>query len=203
MNLDEFVSVLFAFPTNVFFIPLIILFIIMLIDLVCSVFETLTADIDFFDLDELPGSGLLLPPVLSKVPLAVALCVSFFFGTIISFYFQQWTQTYSSLNGWIIVDIVSLPVTAYLALCIAAWVLKPLTPLFNRDTFANVDYVGLKARVHSSTINQNIGEVVVNHGGNEYLLDATIEDVTPIEYGDDVIIVGKDKVTNKYIVTKL
>lgn len=200
MDLQGFVSLLLGFPTSIFFIPLTVLFVIMLVDMVCNVFETFTADLDLFDLDDIPGSGILLPPVLSKVPLAVALFVSFFFATILSFYYQEWTVRFSDLTVWFVVDIISIPVTAYLALFISAWVLKPLTPLFSKHNFAEVNYIGLKARVHSSTINQDIGEIMVKHRGNEYLLDAIINQKTPVHYGDEVIIVSKDKASNRYIV---
>lgn len=200
MDFSAFISLLLSFPTNIFFVPLGLLFFIMLIDLVCSVFETFASDLDLFDLDDLPGSGIILPQVLSKVPLAVALFVSFFVATIISFYYQQWSQVYTEYRLWLIIDIAVIPVIAYLSLFLSAWILKPLAPLFSKNNFAEVDYIGLKARVHSSTINQDIGEVMVLHNGNEFLLDAMMSQDTPVKYGDEVIIVAKDKASNRYVV---
>ncbi|GAB6263038.1 hypothetical protein PSSHI_32820 [Photobacterium sp. R1] len=204
MTLDEMISILLSFPTNVFFVPFAIFLMIMLVDLVFNIVESVAPDVDFFDAENIPGAGLLLPPILSKVPLMVALCVSFFIGTILSFYLNQGLAAVSEASWMIVIEVVSIPVTAYLALWISAWLLKPLAPLFDRKkSFAKVDFIGLKARVHSSAVSQTRGEVVVHHQGNEFLLDArAIEPETSMEYGDEVIIVSQDKTTNHYIVAK-
>ncbi len=211
MELHEFVSQLLVFPTNIFAIPLGLFFLIMLIDLLFNVVETLTADIDLFDLDNIPGQGILLPPVLSKVPLTIALFVSFFAATVLSFYFQQFMQDVEALlfehvslsifvDFGIVCDVISIPIIAYLALIIAAWVLKPITPLFSNRRFAEVDFIGLKGRVHSNNITNDYGEVVILHDGNEFLIDAKMESNLSAQYGDEVIIVAKDNASNRYVV---
>lgn len=203
MAVGEFLGMLMTFPTSVFFIPFVVFFLIMLIDLVFNVVEGFTADFDLFDLDNLPGSGLLLPQVLSKVPLMVALCVSFFVATVISFYASDIAQGFISGSILLVANVISIPVVAYISLAISAWLLKPLAPLFDRKkTFAKVEFIGLKGRVHSNVVNREKGEVVVLHEGNEFLLDAMLQDDSSIQYGDEVIIVYKDDASDRYVVAK-
>ncbi|WP_283131031.1 DUF1449 domain-containing protein [Enterovibrio norvegicus] len=203
MAVGEFLGMLMAFPTSVFFIPFVVFFLIMLVDLVFNVVEGFTADLDIFDLDNIPGAGLLLPQVLSKVPLMVALCVSCFIATVISFYSAQVNNNLFSGVTNLLIDLVSIPIVAYLSLAISALLLKPLAPLFDRKkAFAQVDYIGLKARVHSNVVNKERGEVVVLHQGNEFLLDAMLQDESTIQYGEEVVIVYKDDTSNRYVVAK-
>ncbi|KKD59302.1 hypothetical protein RN22_16710 [Grimontia sp. AD028] len=203
MAVGEFLGMLMTFPTSVFFVPFVVFFLIMLVDLVFNVVEGFTADIDLFDLDNLPGSGLLLPQVLSKVPLMVALCVSFFVATVLSFYASDIAQGFISGPILLVANIISIPIVAYISLAISAWLLKPLAPLFDRKkTFAKVEFIGLKGRVHSNVVNREKGEVVVLHEGNEFLLDAMLQDDSSIQYGDEVIIVYKDDASDRYVVAK-
>ncbi|NOH64644.1 DUF1449 domain-containing protein [Vibrio sp. RE88] len=203
MTLNDFLSELMAFPTSIFFVPFLLFLVVMLIDLVFNVVESATAELDLFDFDNLPGSGLLLPPVLSKVPLMVALCSSFFVATVLSFYTSQWTQSWWNDGLLIAANLISVPFTAYFALMIAAWLLNPLSPLFDKKkAFAQVEYVGLAARVHSSKVTSEIGEVMVVQNGNEYLLDAVTEQDIDIEYGDEVIIVAREAESRRYVIAK-
>ncbi|NRB67445.1 MAG: DUF1449 domain-containing protein [Vibrio sp.] len=203
MTLNDFLSELMAFPTSLFFVPFLVLLVVMLIDLAFNVVEGATAEIDLFDFDSLPGSGLILPPVLSKVPLMVALCCSFFVATVVSFYASQWAQNWWKDGLLFAANLVSIPITAYLALVIAAWLLKPLSPLFDKkNAFAQVEYVGLSARVHSSKVTSEVGEVMVVQNGNEYLLDAVTEQEIDIEYGDEVVIVAKEAKSRRYVIAK-
>ncbi|NUW67099.1 DUF1449 domain-containing protein [Vibrio coralliilyticus] len=203
MTLNDFLSELMAFPTSVFFVPFLLFLVVMLIDLVFNVIESATAELDLLDLDNLPGSGLLLPPVLSKVPLMVALCSSFFVATVLSFYTSQWTQSWWKDGLLMAANLISVPFTAYVALVIAAWFLKPLSPLFDKKkAFAQVEYVGLAARVHSSKVTSEVGEVMVVQNGNEYLLDAVTEQNIDIEYGDEVVIVAREAESRRYVIAK-
>ncbi|WP_028021939.1 hypothetical protein [Enterovibrio calviensis] len=203
MVLGDFFDALLAFPTNVFFLPFLLFLLILLIDLVFNVVEGVTGDLDLFDLDNIPGSGLLLPPVLSKVPLMVALSVSFFVATVISFYLTMYISVLFPSTIQFVVDLVSIPIIAYLSLAISAWLLKPISPLFDRKkAFAEVEFIGLKGRVHSSVVTQDKGEIMVLHQGNEFLLDVVIQDDVSTSYGDEVIIVYKDSATKRYVVAK-
>lgn len=203
MTLDEFFSALLTFPTIVFFVPLLVFLIILLVDLAFNVVESFTADIDFLDLDNIPGAGLFLPPVLSKVPLMVALTVSFFIATIMSFYSYQFLISFIPNTFLFISSIVLIPVIIYPSLFVAALLLTPLAPVFDKNnSFAEMNFIGLKAKVHSSVIDTEWGEIVVYHEGKEFLLDAMIDSGTPIPYGDDVVIVERDLATSRYLVAK-
>ncbi|MDN3608250.1 DUF1449 domain-containing protein [Vibrio ostreicida] len=203
MTLHDFFYALANWPTSVFFFPFGLFLLIMLIDLVFNVVDSVTADMELFDLDNIPGSGLLLPPVLSKVPLMVALCTSFFVATVLSFYMSHHTQEWLTGYSLDIANVLSIPVIAYLALIIAAWMLKPLSPLFDKaKAFASVEFVGMTARVHSSKVTALMGEVMVMQNGNEYLLDAVIEKEQDLAYGDEVVIVSREKELNRYVVMK-
>lgn len=204
MTINEMLDLLLAFPTNVFFVPFLLFLAIMLVDLIFNVVESVAPDMEAFDLDNIPGAGLFLPPILTQIPIMIVLCVSFFVATILSFYVSQGLTLLPQMIGFGFVKAVTIPVNAYLALFIAAWLLKPLAPLFDKKkSFAKVDFIGLKGRVHSGTVNQQRGEVMVHHNGSEFLLDARAsESELSIEYGDEVVIVSQDKTTNHYIVAK-
>ncbi len=204
MTLGDFLSLLLAFPTNVFFIPFCFFLLIMLIDLFFNVFESLSADLDFLDLDDLPGSGLLLPQVLSKVPLTVALCLSFFVATVLTFYTSEFLADAELTEHLFWLQVGLIPIQAYAALAISAWVLKPLAPLFDKKkAFAAINFVGMKGRVHSSVVNDQIGEIIVVHKGSESLLDAMVLNAEDdIQYGDEVFIVEQDPSSRRYVVKK-
>ncbi|WP_104035244.1 DUF1449 family protein [Vibrio jasicida] len=198
------IDILLSFPTNVFFVPFVFLLLIMCIDLIFNVVDVAVADIDLFESGNLFSGGLLLPPILSKVPLAVGLCVSFFFATILSFYFSSFIEQYVSTTTAMIAKVVSIPVNFYLSLYISAKLLSPLAPLFDKSkAFAKVDFVGMKAKVHSGEVNAQRGEIIVHHNGSEFLLDARIlESDAPIEYGNDVVIVSLNKQKKYYIINQ-
>ncbi|WP_237324158.1 DUF1449 domain-containing protein [Vibrio penaeicida] len=204
MAFELFLSVLLSFPTNVFFIPFIIFFVIMLIDLVFDVFEGLLGELDIVDLDNMTGGSLILPPILTKVPLPIALCVSLFVATIIEYYLD--TLLLSSLSDTlsVVFGAISLPIVAYIALYIASILLKPLAPFFNKENaFAKIDYIGLRAKVHSSQVSQDVGgEVIILHNGNEVLLDVVSSSKQDIQHGDEVVIVSKDNESQRYFVAK-
>lgn len=204
MTLDGFFSALLAFPTSLFFIPLVLFVFILILDMVFSFVESLTPDLDFFDLDNLPGGGLLLPPILTKIPLMVVLTVTFFIATLLSFYSQQ-LLTHIILDSFptLLCDIILIPAILYAALFITSWLLVPLAPLFDKKKhYAKVDFIGLKAVVHSNSVNSSWGEVKVNHQGHEFLLDAMSEQDMSIKYGDEVIIVAQDSVSKRYVIAR-
>ncbi len=198
------VDVLLSFPTNVFFLPFVVFLLMMLIDLLFNVVESALVDIDFFDSGYLFSGGLLLPPVLSKVPLTVGLCVSFFVGSILSFYFSSYISKYSDYDYLIIFETISIPINFYLSLFISSKLLSPLSPIFDKaKSFAKFNFIGMKARVHSSEVNSLRGEIIVLHNGSEFLLDARIpESGTPIKYGSEVVIVSKHKQKKYYIINQ-
>lgn len=202
MTFDSFFSALFAFPTNVFSIPLLVAILLLIVDLVFNVVESLTADIDI-DIDNLSGDGLFLPPVLLKVPIMVALTISFFVATVLSFYSSQALNEFVSSTYVTMIELVLIPVIAYAALFISAWLLAPIAPIFDKEkAFARVDFIGLRATVHSSKIDTSWGEVVVHHQSKEFLLNAKLENgsLESILHGEEVIIVGKESESNQYIV---
>lgn len=203
MVLNEFVSYMISFPTNFFFFPFMMFLLLMLVDLIFNVVENATADMDFFDLDNIPGTGLLLPPILSKVPVMVAMCTSFFIATVLSFYSDYHVNSWLGSELAFVADIISIPIVSYVALVISAWVLKPLEPFFDKSkTFAQVNFIGLKARVYSSKVTSDMGEVMVIQSGNEYLLDAVCEQNKNIKYGDEVVIVSRDSQSRRYVIVK-
>ncbi len=68
-----------------------------------------------------------------------------------------------------VAELVSIPVNFYLSLYISAKLLSPLAPLFDKSkAFAKVDFIGMKAKVHSSEVNSQRGEIIVHHNGSEF-----------------------------------
>ncbi|MBD1555366.1 DUF1449 domain-containing protein [Vibrio sp. S9_S30] len=204
MAFELFLSVLLSFPTNVFFIPFIIFFVIMLIDLIFDIFEGLLGELDIVDLDNMTNGSPILPPILTQVPLPIALCASLFVATATEYYLD--TFLFSSLSDMlsIVVGAISLPIVAYIALYIASILLKPLSPFFNKEhALAKIDYIGLRAKVHSSQVSQEVGgEVMILHNGTEVVLNAVASGSQNIQYGDEVVIVSKDNESQRYFVAK-
>lgn len=204
MTFESFFIVLQSFPSAIFFYPFVALFIIMLVDMVFDIFESLFADLDLFNVENITGGSLLLPPILSKVPLSIALCISFFVGTVMSFYLDVYVLSQLVSPASVALGVVSLPIVAYLSLLITSVLLKPLAVFFNKKhAFAKIDFIGLTGRVHSTKVSSDSGEVVLVHKGNEVLLDVITLSSEHIEYGDDVVIVSQENESQRYIVAKL
>ncbi|AUI86948.1 DUF1449 domain-containing protein [Vibrio azureus] len=205
MSLSDFLSILISFPTNVFFIPFVVFFIIMLIDMLFDIFDGVLGELDVVDLDNMNGGVFILPPILTKVPLPIALCVSFFWATIFEYYLDTYLLSNFTSTIALVSGVVSLPIIAYLALLVSAFLLKPLAPFFNKEnSFATIDYVGLRGKVLSSTVNADTGgEVTVIHNGNEVLLDVFSEGEQEIHYGDEVVIVSQINDSQHYLVAKI
>nr|WP_086939491.1 hypothetical protein [Thaumasiovibrio occultus] len=203
MEISVFIDKLLSFPTGFFFVPFSIIFFIMLIDMVFDFVGEIFDGFDGLDFDDATGGSLLLPPILSKVPLPMALCLTFFIGTIISFYVSEFIPALPSIANWII-GAVQLLATAFLSLHIAAIVFKPIAPLFDQSkSFATVVYVGLTGRVHSPEVNASSGEVMVKDKGTEFLLEAFHEGEEPLRYGDEIVIVAEDLEKKRYEVIKV
>ncbi|MGL6259764.1 DUF1449 domain-containing protein [Vibrio sp. WXL103] len=203
MELAIFWERLLSFPVMFFSVPFCILFLVMLIDMIFDFLGSAIGELDFLDFDPNTGGSFLLPKVLTKVPLAVALTVTFFIGTIISFYASHFLIDLPTVFQYSLGSLLIL-VTLYLSLLLADIALRPLAPLFcNKNSFAQVEFVGLSARVMSANLDKDRGEIVVLHQGNEFLLDAYCQSENPLAYGDEVVILSLDTTSQRYEVVKV
>ncbi|USD65679.1 DUF1449 domain-containing protein [Vibrio sp. SCSIO 43136] len=203
MELGTFLSLMTGFPVAVFFFPFALCLLILMLDLVFNFVDGLLPDLDLFDFDDVPGAGLILPPVLTKVPLMLALTTSFFLATVAMFYSQQVFTHLLADSLQLPVTILSIPLVAYISLWGASWLLCPLIPLFEKNrSSARIEFIGMRGRVHSNQITATSGEVMVLHDGREILLDAMAYASETMDHGDSVIILDKDQESKRYIIKK-
>jgi len=199
-----FIDVLMSYPVIVFSVPFCLFFALMLIDLLFDLSDGSLGDAEGVEFDSGWSTKLFLPPIVSQVPLPVALTVSTFVAMVLTYYLQQFL--FSLLGGSIfyITTVVALFVVYYLSLHISAFLLKPLGPVFNaNNSFAKINFEGMRAVVRSSQISSQYGEVVLRQGANEIQLDVYTEEDTDIQYGDEVVIISKHSEQEKYLVAKI
>ncbi|MCW8330771.1 DUF1449 domain-containing protein [Photobacterium sp. SDRW27] len=202
--MTAFLDVLMSYPVIVFSVPFCLFFALMLIDLIFDLSDGSLGDAEGVELDSAWSAKLFLPPIVSQVPLPVALTVSTFVAMVMTYYLQQFL--FGVLGGIIFyaVTAVALLVIFYLSLHIAAFLLKPLGPVFNaKNAFAKINFEGMRAVVRSSQISKQYGEVVIRQGANEIQLDVYSEEENDIQYGDEVVIISKHPDQDKYLVTKI
>ncbi|WP_415888355.1 hypothetical protein ACMXYV_09995 [Neptuniibacter sp. SY11_33] len=203
----DFLLGFFSFPLAVTAIPFLFLFSLMLI----SVLTGFVDDIPFLSTDtdveievdaEVPG-GTWLPVGITKVPLIISLTTVSFVATILLYYIDSFIL--SAMSGAVFYGAASGSILAslFLSLYIAAFLLKPLQPLFDHEkSFAAINYVGMNAVVRSNSVNQTFGEAVVTKGSLENQLDIYSNSDATISYGDEVLIVSLNPENQRYLVIK-
>ena len=202
--MNTFLDVLMSYPVAVFATPFSVFFGLMVVDLIFDLSDGSLGDADGFDADSTWSAKVLLPPIMSQVPLPIALTVSTFVATIIAFYAQEYFFSLFSGTVFYLVTAPALIGIFYLSLHISAFVLKPLGPVLSRkNAFAKIEFEGMRAFVRSNVVTEKQGEVVVKQGANEIQLDAYSDSHSDINYGDEVVIVSKSKELNRYLVAKL
>ena len=202
--MNTFLDVLMSYPVAVFAMPFCVFFALMLVDLVFDLSDGSLGDADGFDADSTWSAKLLLPPIMSQVPLPIALTVSTFVATIIAFYAQEYFFSLFTGAVFYLVTAPALIGILYLSLHISAFVLKPLEPvLSSKNAFAKIEFEGMRAFVRSNVVTEKQGEVVVKQGANEIQLDVYSDSRIDIKYGDEVVIVSKSNELNRYLVAKL
>ncbi|RWX56834.1 DUF1449 domain-containing protein [Photobacterium chitinilyticum] len=202
--MSAFINALLSYPVVVFSVPFCLFFGLMLIDLIFDLSDGSLGDADGVDLDSGWSAKLLLPPIVSQVPLPVALTVSSFVAMVLTYYLEQYLFSLLGGAAFYAVTVPALFVIYYLSLHISAFALKPLGPVFNaKNAYAKMSYEGMRASVRSNQISAEHGEVVIRQDGNEIQLDAYIEEEGDIQYGDEVVIVSKHPSLDKYLVAKI
>lgn len=202
--MTAFFDALMSYPVIVFSMPFCLFFALMLIDLLFDLSDGSLGDADGVDLDAGWSAKLFLPPIVSLVPLPVALTVSSFVATVLTYYLQQYLFSLLGGMAFYAITVPALLLIYYLSLHISALFLKPLGPVFSaKNAFAKINYEGMRAVVRSGQVSSRHGEVVIRQGGNEIQLDAYVEGETDIHYGDEVVIVSKHPELDKYLVAKL
>lgn len=204
----EFFLSFFSFPLAITAVPFCFLFLLMLL----SVFTGFIDDLPFLNFDtdvdvdldgDVASTGSWLPIGFTKVPLAVSLTTVTFVATVLMYYIDYFAL--NSLEGplSVAVSLVAVILSLLVSLYIAAFLLKPLSPLFDqKKSFAVVDYVGMNAIVRSNKVSDTFGEAVVTQGGLENQLDIYSESEEIISYGDEVLIVSHNPVLKRYLVIK-
>lgn len=202
----EFILNFFSFPLAITAVPFCFLFLLMLL----SVFTGLVDDLPFLNFDtdvdldgDIASTGSWLPIGITKVPLAVSLTTVTFVATVLMYYIDYFAL--NALEGTlsIAVSLVAVVLSLLVSLYIAAFLLKPLSPLFDqKKSFAVVDYVGMNAVVRSNKVSETFGEAVVTQGSLENQLDIYSESEETISYGDEVLIVSHNPVLKRYLVIK-
>lgn len=202
--MDVFFATLLSYPVLVFFIPFCVFTLLMIIDFVVNISDGHLTNADVGDLDTSLAAKLFLPSVLSLVPLPIMLCLTTFAATIIIYYTETLLLQHLSNSIADIVTAAALVGIFYIALHISALLLRPLAPILNKEkAFATIDFNGKRAFVRSATVNEEFGEVVITENGNEFQIDAYNSFNENIKYGDEVLIISRNKNTQRYLVSRL
>lgn len=202
--MGEFWHHLTSYPVVLFSLPFAILAVVMLLDLLFDLSDGGLGDTDAGQVEASWVTNFYLPPILSKVPLPVALCIAFFLAMVAMFYIE--TELLSLLSGLLRhgLTVGLLPIVLYLSLLTTSWLIKPLAPLFDHNnSFAAMEFEGMRGQVRSNEVSDEFGEVVIVKDGNEVQLDVFQQGSLPIAYGDEVVILAKDAAKNRYLVSKI
>ncbi len=202
----DFMQSFFSFPLAITAVPFCFLFLLMLL----SVFTGVVDDLPFLNFDtdvdvdaDAVSAGTWLPIGITKVPLTISLTTVTFVATVLMYYIDHFVLSTFDAVLYVGLSLAALIASLLASLYIAAFLLKPLSPLFDqKKAFAVVDYVGMNARIRSNRVSGAFGEAVVTQGGLENLLDVYSESEEPISYGDEVLIVSHNPELQRYLVIK-
>ncbi|GGB34140.1 hypothetical protein GCM10011502_03980 [Oceanisphaera marina] len=189
----------FAFPVVMTAIPFLLFLLLLLFSVFTGLFDELLPSLNV-DAD-LPD--MLLPIGITQIPIVVSLPLVFFLATAELFMFSHLVTPL--VPAWLFYTLATLaiPLACYLSLYLAAWILKPLAPLFDQSrVYASINYIGMRARVRTSRVGAHFGEVVVTRGSVENQLDVYCDDKEELHYGDEVRILSFNDVTRRYFITK-
>lgn len=196
---------LFAFPVVITAIPFLLFLVLLLFAVFTGLIDEGIPGLDI-DLDaELPN--LLLPIGITRIPLVISLPLVFFLATAELLLFSHFMMPLvpSLVPTWLFyaLSCPAIVLSCYLSLYIAAWILRPLAPLFDQSgTYAKTDYIGMRGRVRTSRVGVDFGEIVVTRNSAENQLDVYCDDTEILVYGDEVHILSFNVTTKRYFITK-
>lgn len=192
---------LFAFPAVVTVVPFCIFLVLLVFSVFTGLFDDVFPGLDFNADAELPN--LLLPIGITKIPLVISLPLVFFLASGQLLLFSYWLMPLLSAWSFYALSAVAILVSCYVSLYIAAWMLRPLAPLFDHThTYAKIDYIGMSGRVRTTRVDAHFGEVVVTRGSVENQLDVYCDEKEQLSYGDEVHILFFNVATRRYFITK-
>ncbi len=217
--MTNFFEIVFSFPVAVFFIPYCIFLGLMIISLITGFLDDLhfpllggvdvdlDADGDMFSNHGHFGDNLLLPIAMTKVPLPVALTVTFFIASLLSYLSELITRAVMPVLPdflYMPLIIVLLILCLWISLHIAAFILKPFLPIFDKtNTLAIVQYEGKIGVVKTMVVTSHSGDVEISEGSLGNHIDVyTEEPEGTLRYGDTVLVVQFNKEKERYLVMK-
>lgn len=209
-NMDPFYQNISSFPTAffTFFLLIIVLYWIV------AVLGLVDLDILDFDIPDADGAlnsdtglsnanvlaGVMLRFGLYGVPVTIILSFVALFGWFICYYIVHFLfafipQGFLSFLAGIPVLLVSL----YVSVMITATIIKPLRPLFKKDSQDTLKRIlGQSAIVRTSRVDNSFGEAVLKDGGAGLILKVRTIGETTFQKGDSVVLLEHDKVKNTY-----
>ncbi len=205
--MNEFVSIVTSFPTNVFSLALIVVSLFWILAIIGLV------DIDLFDWDididaetdasgVGPLAGLLLRFGLGGVPVTVILS-----GLIvISWLFCYFGSAYvlSLFPGTLLKYVGGMVLIAgclVIAFPITAMSLRPMKDLFRGETaMLNQEIAGRQCQVRSLEVTDEFGKAVVKDDGAGLLIDIRATVPNDLTKGDIAAITAYDSITRTYTV---
>ncbi len=213
----QFFEIVFSFPVAVFFIPYCIFLGLMIISVITGFLDNLHFPLlgsieSDLDGDMLNNHGhfsdnLLLPIAITKIPLPIALTVTFFIASLLSYLSELIARaTLSVLPDFLYVPMmmILLVLCLWSSLHIAAFILKPFLPIFDKtNTLAIVQYEGKIGIVKTVVVTNDSGEVEITEGSLSNHIDVyTEEPEGTLCYGDTVLVVVFNKGKERYLVIK-
>lgn len=209
-NMDPFYQNISSFPTVffTFFLLIIVLY------WVVAVLGLVDLDILDFDIPDADGAlnsdtglsnanvlaGVMLRFGLYGVPVTIIVSFVALFGWFICYYIVHYLFAFipSGLLSFL-AGIPILLVSLYLSVMITATIIKPLRPLFKKnsqDTHKRI--LGQSAIVRTSRVDNSFGEAVLKDGGAGLILKVRTMGETTFQKGDSVVLLEHDKVKNTY-----
>lgn len=217
--MTNFFEIVFSFPVAVFFIPYCIFLGLMIISLITGFLDDLhfpllggvdvdlDADGDMFSNHGHFGDNFLLPIAMTKVPLPIALTITFFIASLLSYVCELTVRAMIHLLPdflYLPLIVILLVLCLWLSLHIAAFILKPFLPIFDKtNTLAIVQYEGKIGVVKTMVVTSYSGDVEITEGSLDNHIDVyTEEPEGTLRYGDTVLLVLFNKEKERYLVMK-
>ena len=202
---NDLISLLTTVPTALFSLPLMLLSFYWFISIIAGLDQDLGLDAH--------SQGIFVHFGLGRVPFCVGLTIFFLLGTIfsalaqdlaLSLIFNFYAEDFNPYNIFYIA--ISLAVAfgcAIPSLAFTSYITRKLAPAFKQvEGELQFVYEGKKAKVSSSKVTSEFGEILINDGICDHRLFAHTSEDQELKIGDEVVIVNFDSDKKSYLVEK-
>ena len=203
--MNVFLSIITSYPVVIYtFILIFVIFywfiaILGMIDIDVLDFSDLETSSDLESLNGL--AGLLTKFGLAGVPITVIVSFIALFGWIIS-YLAVWALPFIISGLWVLITGTAvLVVSALVAVVLTRIAVKPLKPLFVKNTArTNDSLLGQAVEIRSSWVNDSFGQAEFKDVGTSMIINVRAKTPNQLKKGDRVILLEYFAEENAYLV---